>query len=560
MNWKNWRINLVLILIFLFAAAIFGRLFFLNVLNHDFYKALAEGQQKILTPVVGERGEIFFGNGEPVAINKAGKYIFACPKEIKKKKETAQALSEILNQDQEQILEKLEKINLFEAIKHRLSETEQQTLKEKGFEGIYLEDEIYRYYPQESLTSHITGFVGGNQEGQYGAEGFYDQVLRGKEILSEKQKGPSGFLWFPSLKEEGRGKDLFLTIDAGIQFRAEELLYANQEKLSFESGQILVMDPISGEIIAMAAVPNFDPNHYSEIEDPEIFQNPLIQKIFEPGSVFKPVTMAGAIDKGVITPQTTYEDKGIVQIGGWPIYNYNQEVWGQRSMTEVLEKSINTGAVFAERQLGHESFLEYIEKFGFFKKTGIDLQGEVASENLELKKAYEVNFATASFGQGVEVTPIQLARAFSVIANNGKLTQPHIVSSIMENGSELEPESGSQETQVISQKTSSQLTAMLVSVVEEGFSKAAQIDGYFIAGKTGTAQVSWPALGIQKRGYSPKTIQTFIGFFPAFDPQFLILVKLDNPQAKTAEYSALPIFRELAQYIITYKEIPPDHE
>ena len=217
-------------------------------------------------------------------------------------------------------------------------------------------------------------------------------------------------------------------------------------------------------------------------------------------------------------------------------------------MTEVLEKSINTGAVFIEEQLGHKDFLNYIEKFGIFELTGIDLQEETFSQNKELKKGYEIGFATASFGQGIEMTPIQMVRAYCAIINGGKLINPYVIEKI------------SDEKQIISPNTSSKATAMLVSVVEHGYAKTARVPGYYIGGKTGTAQVSWSALDIDKRGYSNKTWQTFIGFGPAFDPRFLILVKLDNPKTKTAEYSAVPVFQELAKYIIDYYEILPDYE
>lgn len=556
MSLPNWRINLVLVFIFILGATILGRVFFLGILNHQFYKALAEGQQKILTPTIGERGEIFFRDGTPVVVNKTGKYLFICPKEIKDKEETARILSKILNIDENLILEKANKLNLFELIKQKLSQDEQGLLAQEDLNGAYLEDEIYRYYPQENLCSHITGFVGGSEQGQYGIEGFYDAMLKGKEILSEKERGPSGFLEFSSPAQESQGKNIITTIDKNIQFMAQSLLLDYQEELSFESGQILVMNPSTGEILALSTVPNFDPNYYSLIEDSEIFQNSVIQKIFEPGSVFKPITMAAALNEDKVTPQTTYVDYGKVQIGGWPIFNYDQRTWGTRTMTEVLEKSINTGAVFAEQSIGHQTFLEYLEKFGFFEKTGIDLQGEVFSENLEFKKGYDINFATASFGQGIEITLIQLARSLAVIANGGKLINPYIAAKTPE----TKQESSTVEESIISKKTASQLTAMMVSVIENGFSKKAKIDGYFIAGKTGTAQVSWGALGIPKSGYSLKTVQTFAGFFPAFDAEFLILVKLDDPQTRTAEYSAMPIFRELAKYIIDYFQIPPDYE
>ncbi len=331
---------------------------------------------------------------------------------------------------------------------------------------------------------------------------------------------------------------------------AEKLLEKAKENLYIESGEIVVIDPNLGKILALADFPNFNPNEYSEVTNFEIFKNSSIHKVFEPGSVFKPITMAAALDQGKITPQTTYTDEGQVQIGNYTIYNYDKRVWGERTMTEVLEKSINTGAIFAERQLGHNLFLEYLERFGFFEPTGIDLQGEIFSQNKEFKKGYEINFATASFGQGFEITSLQLVRAFSAIANGGKLINPHLI-----NDNSLVAKKD--ERQIISKNTSSQITMMLVSTVENGFAKKAKIPGYYVAGKTGTAQIPYE----NKRGYHPdKTIQSFIGFAPAFDPQFLILVKLYNPNTKTAEYSAVPIFRELAKYIIDYWQISPDYE
>ncbi len=272
--------------------------------------------------------------------------------------------------------------------------------------------------------------------------------------------------------------------------------------------------------------------------------------------------MAAALEEGSITPQTTYQDPGTIKIGGWPISNYdNRKYPGNITMTQVLEKSINTGAVFAEQQLGNNDlFLGYIDQFGFFKPTGIDIQ-EIYSENSELKKGYDINFATASFGQGIGITPIQLIRAYAAIANDGKLVKPYIVEKIVRGENVLETQPRMiEEDSVISSKTSSQLAAMLISVVENGYAKSAKIPGYYVAGKTGTAQISYAALNIDKRGYSDKTWQSFMGFAPAFDPKFLILVKLDNPQTKTAEYSAVPLFHDLAKYIIDYYQIPPDYQ
>lgn len=556
---KNWRVNLIFILIFLFGAALIGRLFYIQINQHDLFKALSQGQQKIFSPIQSERGEVFFKNNQILATNIEEKFIYVSPREIEEKEKTAKTLSEIFNLDEDLILEKIKKDNLFEILKHKLTEEEAGFLEKLDLIGVYLGKEIKRNYPQEAFASQIIGFLSVDGGGQYGIESYYNEILEEKQGFQKKGKGPFGYLLSEEDKEDYDGSDIWLTLDYNVQFKAEKLLAQAKKNLNIESGQIIVINPNSGEIIALANFPNFNPNEYSKEKDLEIFQNSTIQKIFEPGSVFKPITMAIALEEGKITPKTTYQDKGFVKIGGYTIYNYDKRVWGEKTMTEVLEKSINTGAVFAKSQISHNVFLNYIEKFGFFEKTEIDLPAEISSQNQELKKGYEINFATASFGQGIEMTPIQLIRAYSVIANGGKLIKPYLVEKTQENGkiTEIQPQIGDR---VISQRITSQLTAMLVSVVKNGFAKSAQVPGYYVAGKTGTAQVSFSALGENKAGYSDKTVQAFIGFAPAFDPQFLILIKLDNPETKTAEYSAVPLFQELAKYIIDLWQIPPDYE
>ena len=528
-NMVKWRINLLFSLLLLFGIGIISRLFFIQVVQGDLYKAWAQGMYGLDEEIQNERGEIFFQNGEPLAINMEWPLVYSSPGEVEEKEEAAEILAGILDLDKASILEQLQKNSLYTVIKKKLTDEEIEKLQEVDLTGIHLKKEIGRYYPQGELASQLSGFLDADQRGRYGIEGFYNEILRGERNSS--------------------GENLNLTVDYPIQFTAEKLLKKAREELEIEGGEIIVMDPVSGKILAMANFPNFDPNFYSEVADFEVFQNGAIQKIFEPGSVFKPITMAVALEEEKITPQTTYIDEGKVQIGGYVIYNYDNRTWGERTMTEVLEKSINTGAVFVEEKIPHNVFLDYIGRFGFFEPSGINLQ-EVYSENKELKRGYEINFATASFGQGIEITPIQLVRAYSAIANGGEMVKPYLVEQLSD---------FREEERVISQKTASQLTAMLVSVVENGYAKSAQIPGYYVAGKTGTAQIAWSALNVDKKGYSDKTWQSFIGFAPAFNPEFLILVKLNNPQTKTAEYSAVPIFHDLAKYIIDYYQIPPDY-
>ncbi|MDP3093373.1 MAG: penicillin-binding protein 2 [bacterium] len=555
------RLNLILIVLVLLGATVIGRLFSIQVLKGKFYQALAQGQQKFFSQVLGERGEIFFAGGQKLATNQARSFIYISPRDIKDPEKTAAALSRILDLEESFVREKLANDSLYELVKNKATGPEIEKLERLGLAGVYVGEERVRAFPQGSLASQTIGFVDSDKQGQYGLESYYQEALEGKQGLLEGEKGSKGLLLSFSLPEEVRkGNDLVLTLDYQVQFEAERLLNKAKQDLKIDSGTIIVLRPDSGEIVALANYPNFDPNSYEQEKDWGIFQNSAVQKIFEPGSVFKPITMASAIEEKKITPQTTYIDEGVVKIGRIPIFNYANRIHGETTMTQVLEKSINTGAVWAYQQLGSGPFLKYLKKFGFFEKTNIDVQGEVFSQNKEFKKGYEINFATASFGQGIEMTPIQLVRAFSAIANGGKLTKPHLVKKIIDKdglAKEILPEFS---RNIISSETSAQVVSMMASVVENGYGKAAKVPGYFVAGKTGTAQVPWASLGIDKSGYSDKTIQSFIGFAPAFSPKFLILVKLDNPETKTAEYSAIPVFHNLAKYIIDLWQIPPDYQ
>jgi cell division protein FtsI/penicillin-binding protein 2 len=552
-----WRFNLIFFLIFLFGAGIICRLVFLQILNHNYYLALAKGQQEFFEQIKGERGEIFLkdkeGNLYPLAINKEFFLVFVSPKEIKEKEKVAEILSEILNLEKGEILEKLKKNSFYEIIKRKLNSEEIEKLKKLKFSGIYLKKETLRYYPQKTLLAKIIGFLGGEEKGQYGLEGYYDDWLSGKKKFLKDS-------FFSKFLLDQKGADLILTLDYNIQYKAENLLKKAKENFDIKEGTIIVLEPFLGKIIALANFPNFDPNQYSKVKNWEIFQNGALQKLFEPGSTFKAITLAAALNEEKITPETTYIDEGKIKVQGHIIRNYDFKKWGKRTMTEVLEKSINTGVVFAKEKIGDQTFLKYIKDFGFFEKTGVDLEGEVFSQNSQLKNGYKINFATASFGQGIEVTPLQLARAYCAIINGGKLVRPYIVEKIIKDGKEIEIQPKISNDKVISLKTSAQLTAMLVSVVKNGFAKGAQISGYYIGGKTGTSQIPFSVLGIKKKGYSEKTFQTFVGFGPAFNPKFLILVTLTAPKTKSAVFSAVPIFKELAKYIIDYWQIPPDYE
>ncbi|MGA2418139.1 MAG: penicillin-binding protein 2 [Candidatus Staskawiczbacteria bacterium] len=567
----NWRINIILIIILIFGAAIISQLFFLQVLERKFFEAQALGQQTIFNNVTGSRGQIFCtssqeskGGGAPadsseeiksLAINKDAWTISVNPNDVADKETFAKILSQNISQTQDQILSELNSQNTYVVLEKDLSSEEADKIKALNLKGLFWENIPGRFYPQGESAAQAVGFLGGEGSGQYGVEGYYDGYLKGKSGTQEEELG-LGSIFSNDNQVSLDGSDIYMTIDYNIQFQAESVLKEAENKYNFDAGQIIVMKPDSGKILALANYPGFDPNQYSKTKDMEIFQDGAVQKLFEPGSIMKPFTMAAALNEGKITPDTTYVDEGVVQFGSQTIHNFDNEKYGKQTMTQVLESSINTGAVFAEQQIPHQTFADYLDKFGFDEKTGVDLQGEVYSRNSQLTNGPDINYATAAFGQGIELTPMQVARGFCAIANGGKLVKPYIVEKIVNRKDETDTKPEISQP-IISQQTISQLTSMLIDVVDKGFNGVAKIPGYYLAGKTGTAQVPLE----NGKGYDPtKTIQSFVGYGPAFNPQFLILVKLDNPKVPKSALSAVPVFKELAQYIINYWKIPPDYD
>jgi cell division protein FtsI/penicillin-binding protein 2 len=564
---NNWRLVLVFIFILLIGAGIAYRLFFLQVLQRKLYKAQAMGQQVTFHSIMGARGQIFCENSQKskgvsesgevksLAINKDNWLISINPNDIVNKEAFAQILSSEVNLTSEGIFSLINTEDTYVVLDENLSSDDLVRIKKLKLKNLSWQNEPDRFYPQGEMASQTIGFLGGEGYGQYGIEGYYDDVLAGKKGMQENPYGINS-IFFDSDSILLDGSDIYLTIDYNIQFQAEQLLKEEKKKNDIDSGQIIVMKPDTGKILALANFPNFNPNQYSKQSDLSIFQNSATQKLFEPGSVMKAFTMASAINEGKITPDTTYFDTGIVTIGPDSIHNFNNEKMGEQTMTQALENSLNTGAVFAQQKLDNKTFINYLNKFGFFEKTGVDLQGEVYSQNNNLKKGPDFNFATASFGQGIETTAMQVARAYCALANGGKLVKPYIVEKVIKNQEEYYTEPDISQP-IVSQKTISQVNTMLISVVDNGFNKVAKIPGYYLAGKTGTAQVPLK----NGKGYEPdKTIQSFVGYGPALDPEFLILVKLDNPKVPKSSLSAVPVFKQLAQYIITYWQIPPDYD
>lgn len=433
--------------------------------------------------------------------------------------------------------------------------------------GMGFEMKIYRYYPEKEMSSHVLGFVsygGDKPEGQYGLEGFFNEEFYGKPGFVKAQRGAGGALVIINDRQyqaPENGDDVILTMDRVVQYTACQKIATAVKRHGADSGSIVILEPHTGAVIAMCGYPDFDPNNYRDVEDINVYNNQAVFSQYEPGSIFKIITMAAALDQGKVTPDTTYNDTGVVTISGFHIKNSDLKAHGVVNMVTVLDESLNTGVIFAMRQIGVDSFTRYVQDFGFGEKAGIELDGEASGDirNLQGKKMNtDLYAATASFGQGLSVTPLQIAASFGAIANGGVLMKPYIVKEVIHaDGSKIvtEPE---QIRRVISEKTATVLGGMLVSVVEKGHGKKAGVKGYYVGGKTGTAQVPRK----DGRGYqSGVNIGSFAGFAPVSDPRFAMIVRIDHPRdVAWAESSAAPIFGEMAEFLLNYYQVPKERE
>jgi cell division protein FtsI/penicillin-binding protein 2 len=553
-----------MVIFFIFAGLVIFRLFVLQILRHNFYVNLSADIHQFYQETYPKRGEILIKKVMtdelyPIAINRDLYLIYAVPRDVENPEETFEKLSSIIKISKEKILPRLFKKNdLYEPIKHYLNEEEMKKIKELNLKGIKFNSETVRFYPHDNLFSHVLGFIGfkkNEQIGQYGIEKYFEEQLKGKKGFLKEAKGAGGNFIATSesiVQKSENGASIILTLDEAIQFTACQELKNAVEKYKAQSGTVIVMEPRTGKILALCNLPNFNPNKYNENENINIFNNSAVFDQYEPGSVFKAITMAIGLETNKITPETTFIDTGQVQIGRYIIRNYNDKKYGKQTMTGVLERSINTGVIFVAHQIENKIFKKYVSDFGFGKLTGIDLPGENLGDISSLDKKGKLYIATSSFGQGISVTPIQLISAFSAIANQGQLMKPYLVDKIIQNNGEEFETNPQMMRQVISPKTSMLLSGMLTSVVKNGCGKKAGVKNYYIAGKTGTAQV--PGKG----GYSNETIQTFVGFGPIDAPRFTILVKLNQPQAKDASISVAPVFSKIAEFILNHYQIPPE--
>ncbi len=497
------------------------------------------------------RGEIYDRNGLLLATNAIEYEIGISPVLIYDREGTAEKLSEAMGLPLEELEEEMASPQQYVQLARNAPATVGQKVLELDLDGVVVTPTPRRYYPHGTLCSHVIGFVALDDTGYYGIEGYYDDILQGKVEVDDQSRIP-----FEATGGEGwrSGSDLYLTIDSEIQYLAETTLAEALVEHGAVSGTIIVLQPQTGEILAMASLPTFDPNQFTTTDD-SLFENPAINKQYEPGSVFKVVTMAIALEQGVVEPESTYNDTGVLEVAGVEIRNWDRQEHGITTMTDLLAKSLNVGAATLSLKIGPIDFYAGLDDFMLGERTGIDLEGEITGMVRRPGNAdwFESDLATNSFGQGLAITPLQMVAAVGAVANDGLLMQPHMVTR------RVDPDGAVSESEpwvlgrAISAETASDLTRMLSTALRQESSNAL-VEGYAIAGKTGTSEIPLPG------GYDPeKTIASFVGYGPVDDPQFVVLIKLDKPtSSRWGSQTAAPVFSQFVSRLVVLMEIPPD--
>jgi len=545
------------------------RLFVLQVFEHNYYNSLATGMHEIYKRLFPVRGSIYLQDARTkkeyaAAINRDYYLIYSVPKEISEIDitSTTDALADILkldDEDKKNILAKLNKRDsLYAPIAKKQIEEAVVAIKDIGLKGIYSTTQVYRFYPENELGGNVLGFTGfddnGDLQGSYGIEGYWNKTLAGRGGFLSGERGAGG-TWIAlagrTIDAAEDGADLVLTIDRSLQYQACDILKKGLTDYGAKSAALTLLNPKTGAILAMCSFPDFDPNNYSKVDNEVSFNNTNIFTPYEPGSVFKAVTMAIGLDLDLVTPNTTFIDPCVRHFDKYSIHNAMDKCYGTITMTQVLENSVNTGMMWVQDKIGQERFKNYIDKFGFGEKVGVEINTESKGDVHQLETKRPIDYATASFGQGITVTPLQLAMAYSALANGGQMYKPYIVEEVRYSDGRKEKTTPQLVGTVISDRASKMITGMLVSVVEKTYVSTVKIKDYYIAGKTGTAQIPGPG------GYTDETNHTFAGYFPADNPQFVLVVKYEAPKRAWAEGTTGPVFKQVADFTLKYFGIPP---
>lgn len=545
-----------------------SKLYAVQIVRGEEFKEQAKRQYSYPEQELWNRGSIFFTgkDGEEIgaAVVRAGFSVALVPKEVANPETSFSALSSIIPIEKERFLAQAAlRDDPFEEIARQVLPSTAAAIEKLKLPGVSLYKDRWRFYPGGKLASHILGFVGFQGDelaGRYGIERYYDDVLKrnaGSLYSNFFSEIFSGVSKAAKEGEENEG-DIVTSIEPVAQNFLEETIDGLVQRFGAAQVGGIVMDPTTGAIVALAAVPSFDPNNFRDEREPAVFSNPLVESVFEMGSIMKPITFAAGIDAGIITATSTYFDAGTLTLDNKTISNFDGKGRGKVPMQEVLNQSLNTGAATVALRLGNERFREYMTRFGIGEETGIDLPSEEAGLVNNLKSGRDIEIATASYGQGVALTPIQTVRALAVLGNKGALVTPHVASKIKYSfGLSRRIGDGGEPKQVIKKESAEEITRMLVNVVDEALLGGAyKLEHWSVAAKTGTALIAKPGGGGY---YDDRFFHSFFGYFPAYEPRFIVFFFLSEPKGVTyASHTLTEPFFEITKFLINYYEIPPD--
>ncbi len=551
-----WRNRLLLLLFILIFLGVTVRLFELEILNP--FRSFSDPYLKT-QKIYPERGRIFDRNANPLVLNQNSYQLYVEPQKINDLSLVEHELAQALHEDDASIAARIDPSKVWVAIQSGIEENTKKAIEALNLNGVGFNYQMKRYYPEASLSAHLLGFVGkdsaGDNVGYFGLEGFYDKDLKGLPGFVETERDVLGrpiLIGTQKRLNPENGRDLQLTIDKSVQEIIKRNLKHALDTYKAKSGCVITVNPMTMEVLGLVCLPDYDNSQYYNYTESD-FRDPAISQLYEPGSVFKPLIMAAAIQEHKVKPDDIYNEQGPVEIGQYRIQTWDNKYEGKITMTRILEKSSNVGMVYVGQKLGNDNLYAYLQKYGFGQQTGIDLQGEASGYVQPQSKWYPIDYATVTFGQGIAVTPIQMIRAFASLVNGGKLMRPMVVKKIISpnDSNIIKP---TVYRSVISGLTSKTIIKMLVSAVEHGEVNWARPAGYTFGGKTGTAQI--PIQG----HYDPsKTIASFIGFAPAYNPKFMTLVVLQEPQTSIwGSETAAPVFFDIAKELIVYYNIVPD--
>lgn len=564
-NLIHTRMRFVFLIVLLVLLVIIFKVFYIQVISYDKLSNLAESLWSRELPITADRGEILDRNGKKLATNITTTSLVVIPNQIKNKEDAAKKLSTILNSDYNDMLKHVSKKTSIERVHpegRQLDYDTAQKINDLNIDGVYLVKESKRYYPYGSVLSHVLGYVGIDNQGLSGLELYYDSYLTGSNgAIKYFSDGKGNRLELSEVYEAPTsGINIELTIDLDLQLAVERELDNVMDMYNPEHAIIMAMNPKTGEILAMSSRPNFDSNNYKNYSNETINRNLPIWMTYEPGSTFKIATLSAAVnEKAVNLFEDQYYDGGSINVDGARIKCWKAVGHGQETYLQVVENSCNPGFVTLGQKLGKEKLMEYITKFGYGKKTGVDLNGESSGILFNIDKMGPVELATTSFGQGISVTPIQQVTAVSASINGGTLYKPYIVSSMLEpeTNNIIKKNEPTKVRQVISKESSELVRYALESVVANGTGKNAYIENYRVGGKTGTAQK------VNEGKYMVGNyILSFIGFTPADDPEIIVYVAIDNPKGIT-QYGgtvSAPIAKNVLKSAINILGIKPSND